>query len=182
LLIAESCLWFLVSDRLLIGEVANFQALVMHQRSAIREVPAFAGRGSTSRGTSAEVVRCLWEGVASERVASGRASAARRIKNRSRAAGHPRTLHKRQYVLKLRPNICVKLRKRCVQARVAASRQEAAMWWRMTKTIIISWLVGVICGVGMVVVLQQEHRVPLAESTSSQLPAQTTGMAPDNRN
>jgi hypothetical protein len=52
------------------------------------------------------------------------------------------------------------------------------MWWRMTKTIIISWLVGVICGAGMVVVLQQEHRVPLAESTSSQLPAQTTGMAP----
>jgi hypothetical protein len=54
------------------------------------------------------------------------------------------------------------------------------MWWRMTKTIIISWLVGVICGVGMVVVLQQENRVPATESASSHLPAQTTtGIAPD---
>ena len=51
------------------------------------------------------------------------------------------------------------------------------MWWRMTKTIIISWFVGVACGVGMVVVLQQENRMPATESASSH--SQTTGLAPD---
>jgi hypothetical protein len=76
-------------------------------------------------------------------------------------------------------NIRIKPRKRCAQARVAAGRWEETMWWRTTKTIIISWFVGVICGVGMVVVLQQENRAPPTESTSSQSPAQTTGMAPN---
>jgi hypothetical protein len=52
------------------------------------------------------------------------------------------------------------------------------MWWRMTKTIIISWLVGVICGAAMAVVLQQENRMPATESASSHSPT-TTGMAPD---
>jgi hypothetical protein len=49
----------------------------------------------------------------------------------------------------------------------------------MTKTIIISWFVGLICGAGMVVVLQQENRMPIADGTGNQPPAQTTGMAPD---
>jgi hypothetical protein len=54
------------------------------------------------------------------------------------------------------------------------------MWWRMTKTICISWFVGVICGVGMILVLQQENRMRAAETTSSHLPTPTTtGMAPD---
>jgi hypothetical protein len=53
------------------------------------------------------------------------------------------------------------------------------MWWRITKTIIISWFVGVICGAGMVVVLQQQNPSPPAESVSTQSPPQTTGVAPD---
>jgi hypothetical protein len=52
------------------------------------------------------------------------------------------------------------------------------MWWRMTKTIFISWFVGVICGVGIVIALQQEN--PATESAGSQSPAQTTtGMTLD---
>jgi hypothetical protein len=35
-------------------------------------------------------------------------------------------------------------------------RQEATMW-RLTKASIVSWLVGVVCGVGMVVVLQRQE-------------------------
>ena len=53
------------------------------------------------------------------------------------------------------------------------------MWWRLTKAIIISWLVGVVCGVGMVIVLQREDRVPPTVSAGNQqaIP-QTTGIAP----
>jgi hypothetical protein len=156
-------------------KIANFQALVMHQRSAIREVPTFAGRGSTSWGTSARVVRCLWEGVAPER-----ASAGRRMKKPITGRPDIRVrFTKFQHVLKALIAIRASSRGSLAQAPVAASRWEATMWWRMTKTIIISWFVGLICGVGMVFVLQQENRAPLAESPSSQSPAQTTGMAPD---
>jgi hypothetical protein len=53
------------------------------------------------------------------------------------------------------------------------------MWWRLTKAIFISWLVGVFCGVGMVIVLQREDRIPPAASTvNQQAPSQTTGIAP----
>jgi hypothetical protein len=54
------------------------------------------------------------------------------------------------------------------------------MWWKMTKTIFVSWFVGVICGVGIVIAVQQENRMPASESAGSHLPAQTTtGMTPD---
>jgi hypothetical protein len=53
------------------------------------------------------------------------------------------------------------------------------MWWRLTKTIIISWLIGVVCGVGMVIVLQRDDRIPPATSATGQQEApQTTGVAP----
>jgi hypothetical protein len=53
------------------------------------------------------------------------------------------------------------------------------MWWRLTRAIIVSWLVGVACGALLVVVLQQqgERTAPVASETD-QHPAQTTGSAP----
>ena len=50
--------------------------------------------------------------------------------------------------------------------------------WRLTKAIIVSWLVGVICGVGMVVVFQRDGRAPPATNASIQAPPQTSGVAP----
>jgi hypothetical protein len=49
--------------------------------------------------------------------------------------------------------------------------------WRLTKAIIISWLVGVICGVGIVIILQRADQPPLASSASKGAP-QTNGAAP----
>jgi hypothetical protein len=54
---------------------------------------------------------------------------------------------------------------------------EATMW-RLTKAIIISWLVGVGCGVGIVIVLQRSDRTPRALSASNQIAPQTNGTAP----
>jgi hypothetical protein len=54
---------------------------------------------------------------------------------------------------------------------------EAMMWWTLTKTIIISWFIGVICGEGMVVVLQQENRIPPPATANSQTAPQTSGIA-----
>jgi hypothetical protein len=51
------------------------------------------------------------------------------------------------------------------------------MWWRLTKAIIVSWVVGVACGALMIVALQQTNRAPPAATAGSQ-PAQTTGIAP----
>jgi hypothetical protein len=48
------------------------------------------------------------------------------------------------------------------------------MWWRLTKAIVVSWLVGVACGVGIVIELQREDRIPPAASASSQAAPQTT--------
>jgi hypothetical protein len=51
--------------------------------------------------------------------------------------------------------------------------------WSLTKAIIVSWLVGVVCGVGMVIVLQHNDRTPPAASANIQyLPPQTNGIAP----
>jgi hypothetical protein len=54
---------------------------------------------------------------------------------------------------------------------------EATMW-RLTKAIIISWLVGVVCGVGIVVVSQRTDRTPPALSASNQIAPQTNGIGP----
>jgi hypothetical protein len=45
------------------------------------------------------------------------------------------------------------------------------------KAIIISWLVGVVCGVGMVIVVQRENRTPPASNASVQTVPQTNGTA-----
>jgi hypothetical protein len=52
--------------------------------------------------------------------------------------------------------------------------------WRLTKAIIISWLVGVVCGVGMVIWLQREDRTPTPppSSASTQMAPQASGIAP----
>jgi hypothetical protein len=55
---------------------------------------------------------------------------------------------------------------------------EATMWWRLTKAIIVSWLVGVACGTVMVIALQQDGRIPPAANAGSQSAPQTTGIAP----
>jgi hypothetical protein len=54
--------------------------------------------------------------------------------------------------------------------------QEATMW-RLTKAIIISWLVGVICGVGIVIISQRTDQPPPASSASKNA-SQTNGAAP----
>jgi len=51
------------------------------------------------------------------------------------------------------------------------------MWWTLTKTIVISWFVGVICGAGMVIAVQQENRIPPPATASSQTAPQTSGTA-----
>jgi hypothetical protein len=49
--------------------------------------------------------------------------------------------------------------------------------WRLTKAIIISWLVGVVCGVGLVIMLQRENRIPPVSNASNQTSQQTNGTA-----
>lgn len=31
------------------------------------------------------------------------------------------------------------------------------MWWRMIKAIILSWLIGVVCGMGILIILQNRN-------------------------
>jgi hypothetical protein len=50
--------------------------------------------------------------------------------------------------------------------------------WRLTKAIIVSWLVGVVCGVGMVFVLQHDRTPPVASANSLPVPPQTNETAP----
>jgi hypothetical protein len=49
--------------------------------------------------------------------------------------------------------------------------------WRLTKAIIISWVVGVICGIGIVIILQRADQPAPASSASKNAP-QTNGVAP----
>ena len=48
------------------------------------------------------------------------------------------------------------------------------MWWRMTKTIIISWFIGVVCGAVMIVAIERNHTAPTVDA-GNQLAPQTTG-------
>jgi hypothetical protein len=50
------------------------------------------------------------------------------------------------------------------------------MWWRMTKTIIISWFVGVVCGAIMIVALERNQATPTVSAGNQSAP-QTTGSA-----
>jgi hypothetical protein len=49
--------------------------------------------------------------------------------------------------------------------------------WRLTKAIIISWLVGVVCGVGIVIVLQKDDKTLPASNASVQMAPHTSGAA-----
>jgi hypothetical protein len=50
--------------------------------------------------------------------------------------------------------------------------------WRRTKAIVISWLVGVVCGVGIVILSQRAYKTPVASSAGVQTAPQTTGAVP----
>jgi hypothetical protein len=52
------------------------------------------------------------------------------------------------------------------------------MWWRLTKTIILSWLIGVVCGAVGVALLERQDRTAPAVSTADQPAPQTSGTAP----
>ena len=54
--------------------------------------------------------------------------------------------------------------------------------WRMTKVIIISWLVGVVCGVGFILVQQSKDRTSPNTSATSQTTPQTSTAAPNSAN
>ncbi len=51
------------------------------------------------------------------------------------------------------------------------------MWWKLTKAILVSWFVGVMCGAGMVIVLQQEKTIPPAATAAGDVAPQTSGIA-----
>jgi hypothetical protein len=48
------------------------------------------------------------------------------------------------------------------------------MWWRTTKTIIISWIVGVVCGVLVILALQRDQTTTGVHA-GSEPPSQTIG-------
>jgi hypothetical protein len=50
--------------------------------------------------------------------------------------------------------------------------------WRLTKAIIISWFVGVVCGVGMVIMLERQERIPSSTNAGTQSTPQTTASTP----
>ena len=50
--------------------------------------------------------------------------------------------------------------------------------WRMTKVIIISWLVGVVCGVGFILVQQSKDRISPSTSATSQTTPQASTATP----
>lgn len=48
------------------------------------------------------------------------------------------------------------------------------MWWRMTKTIIISWFIGVVCGAVMIVAIERNQTAPTVNA-GNQSASETTG-------
>jgi hypothetical protein len=49
----------------------------------------------------------------------------------------------------------------------------------MTKVIIVSWLVGVVCGFGFILVLQSQDRLSPSTTATTQTIPQTSGGAPN---
>jgi hypothetical protein len=49
------------------------------------------------------------------------------------------------------------------------------MWWRMTKTIIISWVLGAVCGALMILALQRDQTPTAGMHAGSEPPSQTIG-------
>ena len=52
------------------------------------------------------------------------------------------------------------------------------MWWRMIKAIILSWLIGVVCGMGILIILQNRNEPPPTATARSQTAPEATGAAP----
>jgi len=44
------------------------------------------------------------------------------------------------------------------------------MWWRLTKAIIVSWLVGVMCGAVAVAFLERRDRAPVVSAGDQSTP------------
>jgi hypothetical protein len=49
--------------------------------------------------------------------------------------------------------------------------------WRFVKAVFVSWLIGVICGGGLVLLLQHEGHVPPSITSSASPPSSTEGTA-----
>jgi hypothetical protein len=54
------------------------------------------------------------------------------------------------------------------------------MWWRLTRAIIVSWLIGVMCGAVGVALLERQDQTAPAVSASDQTAPQTSGAAPNS--
>jgi hypothetical protein len=52
------------------------------------------------------------------------------------------------------------------------------MWWRLTKTIIVSWFIGVLCGAGLVVVLERQDRASPTVAAGDQATSRPNNVAP----
>jgi hypothetical protein len=52
----------------------------------------------------------------------------------------------------------------------------------MTKVIIVSWLVGVVCGFGFILVLQSQDRPSPSTTATTQTVPQTSDVAPGSAN
>jgi hypothetical protein len=52
------------------------------------------------------------------------------------------------------------------------------MWWRLTKTIIVSWLIGVICGAVLVVVLERRDQTATPVAAGDQTMSRPNAAAP----
>jgi hypothetical protein len=52
------------------------------------------------------------------------------------------------------------------------------MWWRLTKTIIVSWLIGVICGAVLVVVLERRDQTATPVAAGDQTMPRPSAAAP----
>jgi hypothetical protein len=50
--------------------------------------------------------------------------------------------------------------------------------WKVIKAIIVSWLIGVMCGVGLVILAQRHDQTPVETKSDAQPAPQTSGAAP----
>jgi xanthine/CO dehydrogenase XdhC/CoxF family maturation factor len=53
------------------------------------------------------------------------------------------------------------------------------MWWRLTKAIILSWFVGVLCGAVLVVVFERHDRAPPTVAADDQPSRPSNAALPD---
>jgi hypothetical protein len=57
------------------------------------------------------------------------------------------------------------------------------MWWRLTKTIIVSWIIGVLCGAVLIKVLEQQDQASpptvAADDQAKSPPSNAAPVSPD---